>query len=181
MPVVIINFLAFQAGWFACVLGGAWGWPWLGVGMIVGVVALHVFLSPRAGPELRLIAAAATIGLLWDSTLAAAGVLVYASGQLVSLLAPVWIVALWTGFATSINVTLRWMKGRHLLAAAIGAVAGPMSFWGGSRLGAVSFPDPVLALTVLSVGWGLLLPLLVALGERFDGWHPDSSATKPAA
>ncbi|MDZ7825201.1 MAG: DUF2878 domain-containing protein [Gammaproteobacteria bacterium] len=139
MQAMIINFLAFQAGWFAWCPGGASGWPWLGVGVVAVVIALHVFQSPEASRELRLVAAAAVIGTAWDSTLAATGLLIYPSGQLASMLAPVWIVALWMGFATCLNVSLRWLKGRRALAMLLGGVAGPLSFWAGSRLGAVRF------------------------------------------
>ena len=170
MQAMVINFLAFQAGWFACVLGGASGWPWLGVGVVAMVISLHVFQSPEASRELRLVAAAAVIGTAWDSTLAATGVLIYPSGQLASMLAPVWIVALWMGFATSLNVSLRWLKGRQGLAMLVGAVAGPMSFWAGSRVGAVRFADPLLSLAILSLGWALLMPLLLRVADRCDGW-----------
>jgi hypothetical protein len=140
--VLALNFVVFQLTWFSCVLGGAWGWPWAGVGAAAACVGVHGALSPDFVREAKLIAAAAVIGLLWDSALVASGLLVYPSGQLAAVLAPVWILALWVGFATCINVSLRWLKARLWLAAAVGAVAGPMSFWGGSRLGAVSFPDP---------------------------------------
>jgi hypothetical protein len=36
------NFVAFQTGWFACVLGAANGMPWLGVIVAVLVVGWHV-------------------------------------------------------------------------------------------------------------------------------------------
>lgn len=40
----------------------------------------------------------------------------------------------------------------------------------GSRLGAVRFADPLLSLGVLSVGWALLMPLLLWVADRWDGW-----------
>lgn len=172
MPL-LLNFVAFQASWFACVLGGAAQLPWLGVVAVAATLLLHGWQSPAHQPELRLALSAGALGALWESVLVSAGVLVYPSGQLLSALAPVWIVALWIGFATSLNVSMRWLKGRLLLAAILGAVFGPMSFWGGAKLGAVSFPDPVLALAVLAAGWALLMPLMVLLSERFDGWHPE--------
>ena len=172
MPV-FLNFVAFQASWFACVLGGAAQLPWLGVIAVAATLLLHGWQSPAHRPELRLALCAGALGTLWESGLVVSGVLVYPSGQLLSALAPVWIVALWIGFATSFNVSMRWLKGRLPLAALLGGVFGPMSFWGGARLGAVSFPDPMLALAVLAVGWAVLMPLMVVIAERFDGWHPD--------
>ncbi|MEE4301994.1 MAG: DUF2878 domain-containing protein [Pseudomonadales bacterium] len=177
MPV-FVNFVAFQASWFACVLGGAAQLPWLGVIAVAATLLLHGWQSPEHRPELYLALCAGALGALWESGLVASGLLVYPSGQLFSALAPVWIVALWIGFATSFNVSMRWLKGRPALAAMLGAIFGPMSFWGGAKLGAVAFPDPVLALSVLSAGWGLLMPLMVVLADRFDGWHPDPEGAR---
>lgn len=168
----LVNFVAFQLGWFACVLGGARGLPWVGVAMIAAVIAVHLWQSPRIAPELRLLAFAALVGTTWESLLAATGILVYPSGQVVSWLAPVWIVALWIGFATSFNVTMRWMRGRLPLAALVGGIFGPVSFAGGARLGAVEVPDPVLGYAALSMGWAVLLPTMVTAASRFDGWPP---------
>ena len=178
MPV-LINFTAFKLGWAACVFGGAAGTPWIGVLAVLAVVALHAWRSPDGGAELRLVLLAGALGTVWDSLLVATGVLVYPSGQLATWLAPVWISGLWMAFATSLNVTMRWMRERLFVAAVFGAVGGPLAFWGGTRLGAVAFPDSTLAIVVLGVGWMLLMPTLVVLAARFDGWAEPAAAEAP--
>jgi hypothetical protein len=166
---ILINYLAFQAGWFAAVLGGANQLPWLGVAAAAAVVALHLHSANRPSRELQLIAIAALIGATWDSLLVTLGWLSYPSGTLITGMAPLWIVAMWIMFATTLNVSMRWLKQRWLLSALLGAVAGPLAFYGGHKLGGVEFADTWLALTALAVGWGLMMPLLVAFSERFDG------------
>ena len=52
-----------------------------------------------------------------------------------------------------------------------GALAGPLSFRAGAALGAVRFSDPALSLFALSVGWAVLMPLMLALARRWDGVH----------
>jgi hypothetical protein len=47
----IINFIAFQAAWFAAVLGAAHGMPWLGVVAVLLALGLHLVLSPEWRPE----------------------------------------------------------------------------------------------------------------------------------
>ena len=61
------------------------------------------------------------------------------------------------------------MKGRYLLAAILGLIAGPLAYIGGEKLGGILFVDRTAGLVVLSIGWGLIMPVLVALAERFDG------------
>jgi len=71
--------------------------------------------------------------------------------------------------AIALNVTLRWLKRRPLLAAGLGAVFGPLSFLGGVRLGAARFVDEPAALAALAAMWALLMPLVMAVSDRLDG------------
>ncbi len=163
---VIVNLVAFQVGWLACVLGGAHHLPWAGVGLTLLIVAIHLKLTERPAREARLLLAAAAIGVVWDGLLVASGLLTYPSGMILPWLPPVWIVALWVLFATMLNVTLRWLHGRWILAALFGAVGGPMAFYAGSRLGGVAFGETLMALAVIAAGWSVLTPLLVWLARR---------------
>jgi len=79
-------------------------------------------------------------------------------------------VALWMLFATTLNVSLAWLKRSALLAALFGAIGGPLAYYGGAKLGALSFLAPTPALVALALGWGLLTPLLIKLALRFDGF-----------
>ena len=168
MPI-LLNFVAFKIGWLACVVGGANGWPLIGSLIAAAIVGLHVSSSRRPSRELMLVLIVGAIGAVWDSVLAAAGLLVYASGTIFAGTAPYWIVAMWLLFATLLNKSLRWMHGRLALAAVVGAVGGPLAFYAGYRLGAVEFSDFGLAMLALGVGWGAIMPLLVVLARRFDG------------
>jgi len=168
---LVLNIIGFQLGWFAAVLGGANGLPWLGtVGALI-VVAVHLLRVTQPRMELQLIAAAALIGLVWESILVSVGLTSYSSGILVSGTAPHWIVAMWILFATTINVSLRWLRNRTWLAALTGGISGPLAFYAGHRLDGVEFSDTVVAMLVLAAGWALFVPLLVWLGTWLEGTH----------
>ncbi len=166
---LIVNFAAFQTGWFSAVLGGAHGYVWLGSGIALLVMLLHLFLSLRPLRELQLLIIVMLLGLLWDSALATAGVINYFHWQISPRLAPVWIVALWGLFATTLNVSLAFLRRRYLMAALFGFIGAPLSFMAGVRLQALQFPDPVRALWVLAIGWSVLMVIMVWLAERYDG------------
>ena len=170
----LANFVVFEAAWFACILGVAHGQPLWGTAAIVAAVAWHLAISARPATELALVGALCAIGLVAESVMVALGHVAYPSGQPVAWLAPYWLVALWGEFAIALNVTLRWLKRRPLLAAALGAVFGPLSFLGGVRLGAAHFVDEPAALASLAVQWALLMPLVMAISNRLDG------VTRPA-
>lgn len=166
---MLANVAVTQVGWFACVLGAAHGLPWLGTSVALAVVGWHLWRAPRGRVEARLLLAAVLIGSAFDAAMQATGSLVFVNGHWLAGLGPHWMTGLWALFATNLNVVLRWLKGRWMLCALLGAVAGPLSFVGGSRLGAATLAEPTLALGLLALGWALMLPLLVWLGMRFDG------------
>ncbi len=177
---IIINLVVFQIAWLACVLGGAHGLPWLGVGVVALVVSLHLSLASEPTREVLLMVLVGLLGGLWDGLLVRFGFLEYPSGQIVPWFAPVWIVAMWVAFTTTLNVSLGWLKGRWYLASLLGAIGGPLAFFGGYKLGAVAFPDTLVAMVVLAGGWSFLLPLVVWMARHFDGAgfsqaHPSSS------
>jgi len=171
---ILANVLAFQAGWLACVLGGAYQRPWLGTAVAAVIVAVHLAGARARAREAALVGLVAVIGFTWDSALVALGWFDYGSGTVVDGAAPLWILALWALFATTLNVSLRWLRGRPLLAAALGAVGGPLAFYTGASLGAVTMPDAAVALFAQGAGYAALLPMLVIVAQRLDGIHPRS-------
>jgi hypothetical protein len=156
-------------GWFVCVMSAAAGRPWLGV-LFAGVaIAYHLWRATQPRLELYLLLSVIAAAALWESLLTATGLLVYPNGILFAQTAPYWILALWALFTIQLNVLFRWLRGRYWLAAALGALAGPLSFRAGAALGAVHFPNQSAALSALAIGWTLWLPLLIALSSRWDG------------
>jgi len=163
------NFIFFQIGWFACVLGGANQVPWLGVVVTGLAVAYHLWQAAQPRLELMLVLLAGGLGALLDSLPVALGWLTYPSGMFLAGAAPSWIIAMWILFATTLNVSLRWLKGRRALAALLGAVAGPLAYYAGAKLGGVTLLEPTAALGLLALIWALAMPVLMALANRFDG------------
>jgi hypothetical protein len=180
MRAIITNAAVFQVGWLCCVLAGANQIPWLGTLIALFIVAWHVSHAPSPRNELLLILSAGFIGAVWDSLLVYAGWLQYPSGTLIDNTAPHWIVAMWLLFATTLNVSLKWLKQRPALAAALGATAGPAAYFAGYKLGGVEIPDFTSAMTALALGWALIMPGLMALANRLDGSN-EYRSTAPAS
>lgn len=178
-PKIVLNFVACQLAWSACVLGGANGRPLAGALVAAAVIGLHLALARRPAPEALLIVAASLIGLVWDSALIAIGLFTYPSGILVQGLAPYWMIALWAVFATSLNLSMGFLKGRLWLAALVGGIGGPVSYLAGGRLGGLEMSDPVLALGAQALGWAVLLPVLTHLAARWDGCSVAPSSAAP--
>jgi hypothetical protein len=175
----LINAAAFQAIWFLCVYGGASGSWWLGPVAVLCFALWHIPRSANPRGELVLAACATAVALAVDSTYILIGFLSYPHSGPWTGVAPVWIIALWIGFALTLNHSLSWLHGRPVLAALLGGVGGPFSLWTGASVwGAVEFTaaTPVV-LAVLGVVWAVLTPLLAGLSRLIaDG---SISLTKP--
>lgn len=166
----LLNIALFQIGWFACVLSAAAGQPIWGAAISIMIIGWHVWRASAPFAEFKLIMLAMLIGLIWDSFLVWQHWLDYESGILLANTAPYWIVLMWALFATTLNVSMRWLKGRWLYAVLFGAIGGPLAFLAGQRLGAVTFTDTTIALSALVTGWAVLTPLLIAIAQRYDGY-----------
>ena len=167
--IQLINFVFFQSAWFAAVLGAAHELPLWGTAAVLGAFAWHLTVSARPAEEAKLFAIVCLIGFVVETGNALLGHVSYPSGQPVANLAPYWMVALWGLLAITLNVTMRWLKGRHGLAAVLGAIAGPASFIGGVKLGGAQFVDATPALVIMAGTWAVLMPALIRLSMRFDG------------
>jgi Protein of unknown function (DUF2878) len=99
-----------------------------------------------------------------------AGLMRFDGGTLLAGTAPVWMVALWATFATTLNVSLRALHGRLIAASLLGAVGAPFAYYAGQKLGAVQMVNAGAALAVVAAGWALLTPLLFLAARRFDGY-----------
>lgn len=165
MNYMIVNIILFQLGWFACVLSAASNQPLLGAIAAIAIIGVHLFISKQYKEEIRLIVVAMMIGLVWDSFIVSMGWITYQSGMVFSFMAPYWIILMWALFAMTINFSMSWLKEKLLLAAAFGAIAGPLAYYAGMKLGAVEFNNVMNSLISLSVGWAIFTPLLLRISK----------------
>lgn len=162
----LINVVAFQAAWFAAVLGAAHHMPWLGVVFVPLALVLHLALAPDWRPELLLALGAALTGLVFDTVLISAGVFSPVPFLFPPPLSPLWMVLLWVNFATTLNVSLRFLQGRYALSAILGAAGGPMAYYSGAQLGAMTEIPSTVNLMILAMTWAAAVPFLFYLSEE---------------
>lgn len=155
MKTTALSILAFQAGWFACVLGAAAGRPLVGPAVVALVALWHIAVERERARLLASVAGAALLGILLDGALATAGILSFPEDAAVGWPVPVWMIALWINFALILG-SLDWLTPRRLLAAALGGAGGAVSYLAGARLGAVAFgPTLGLAIFIIAVEWAV--------------------------
>lgn len=174
-PRLVINFVLFQIGWFACVIGAAKQMPWLGVAVVIAIIIWHLTQAKQAKKELQLLFITLVIGGTFDQIMLNHELISYQAHGWSNSIVPVWILALWAEFVTVLNVSLRWMKElktlvRWLVSVLFGAIGGPLAYIGAEKLGAVTLNNLPISYIALGVGWAILTPLLLKLSEKLDGF-----------
>lgn len=167
----LINFALFQLLWFSCVLGTAYGVPWLGLISLSAFVIVHTLISPNRYADILLGAICLSCGLILDTAWSYFGWLTFVSYEWAPM-APLWLLSLWFGFGLTLNHSMAWMQGRYALALVAGAVFGPLSYFAGVRLGAMQWLEADKALAALLISWGLFMPFIMHVATRINRAFP---------
>jgi hypothetical protein len=165
------NFVFFQLGWFACVLGAANHQVLWAVLASWAYIAFHVWCSPTPKIEISLLIKALVFGVAADALIMHLGYIDFGTAWPSPYLPPLWMGTLWVLVATTINGSLSWLHGRPILAAVLGGICGPLSYEAGIRLGAGEWgPGGQLAgFILLGVIWAIAMPLFFYWDRRLSG------------
>jgi len=167
---ILANALLYQGVWLAGVLGAAAQRSSIGLAAAGAAVLWHLRSARAPRRALALVGFATLTGALFESALLATGSVRMAPALLLGGLLPVWMVALWASFATTLNVALRRLRGRYLLGALLAGVGAPLAYDAGARFGALQWADRERGLLLVALGWAALMPLLMRAAQRFDGF-----------
>jgi hypothetical protein len=167
---IIVNVIAYQCAWFTCVLSAAAGRPMVGVLVVAAALLWHLRQASMPLRELQLIAIVTAIGAVFESALVASGLVRMPAEQLLGGVTPLWMVALWAAFASTLNVSLRSLRTRTTLCTVLAGLGAPLAYLAGVRLGALQWAHTLPALLVIGAAWALVTPLLLRSAQRFDGY-----------
>ena len=138
----IISIVLLYVSWYVTVAGAAKGLTYPGL-LINGFIAIRYLYDKQfRSSEMIFLLVTSVIGSLFDSINPYLGFVSFEAVSKIGIY-PVWLISLWVAFNTSYADLFLWLKGKVILAAVIGAVGGPLSFYAGSSLGALHFPDGI--------------------------------------
>lgn len=168
------NLVGFQLVWLAAVGGAARGWWWAGPLAATLFAAWQLAVTTQRRADLRLVALCAGLGFVLDTLWVQAGWMRFASPLPSAGVAPVWIVAMWVGFALTVNHSLSGLKRWPWAAALFGLVGGPLAYWVAERAWrAVDIGQGMLAYVALGLAWAIITPLLLHLGTHWQRAAPN--------
>jgi hypothetical protein len=164
---VVANFVVFQIAWFTCIGSVARDLSSLGLAVIAIAVAIHLISVRHRSNAMLLAASSLLLGIIIESILAMTHATQFDHSALAIGSAPLWMIAMWALFSTTLNVSMRWMRGKYMLSILLGAVAGPLSYLAGSKLGALSLPLDH-SLLIIGTCWAAAMPLLLLSAKKWD-------------
>lgn len=154
------NFVLFQMLWFAAVLGAAKGFSWLALPVLACMFGWAAVTGARARDDVLLAVAGLGVGILFEVMFLSSGLIRYEE-QALSWAPPLWILALWAGFAMSFNHSMAWLQDRWLACVVLGAFGSASSLYAGISFGAAQPNAPIWAVSmVYGFSWAVLVPVL---------------------
>jgi hypothetical protein len=164
------NLISVNIGWLACILGAAWGHYWLGLVVVPVLFVIHItVIQRRKILNIFIVAMASTaIGFFTDTILIIIGTVEPNRWVMPAPFTAIWDLMIWANFSLTLNASLRFLQKRPLVAAFLGAICAPGTYYAGDRLGALNFSEPVFS-SLLWVGavWLFAMPCLSLMAMYF--------------
>lgn len=168
MKSKVINLVVFQIAWFACILGAGFGLPWLGVVVVTLSAIGHLAFVRFDRAWMVLLLMAFTIGWGFDWLVLRSGAMGYPEHVRLLTAVPIWMPFMWVNLATTLHLSMAWLKRRYVIAVLFGFLGGPGAYFTGMKLDAVVLGDDLLrSLLIIGVEWAVAMPLLLVIAEVF--------------
>jgi hypothetical protein len=162
----LVNAILFQVLWLIAVQGN----DHYAIAATLLFLAVHAHWYARKQSEWTVILIVSLPGYLFDSISSNLGLFYFYGTKALTLagvdilFAPLWLLCLWLGFASTLNHSLGWMQKRVWLASIVGAIAAPLSYFAGAQFSQSRIAEPVYLSLLIHAGlWSLLMPLFVTV------------------
>ncbi len=163
---VFINAMLFNVVWIACVAGSAKQLLWPALLSCAVLAAYQLHPRNRHPNDIKLVALSIVLGLIVDTLWVQFNYMDFTDKRPFASIAPGWIIILWVGFALTVNHSLKWLKAHPALPAITGAIAAPITYFAGIKIGAVKYTASVFEVSLgLAVAWAIALTILVIFGQ----------------
>lgn len=166
----IWNIISVDIGWGACVLGAAWSYHWLGMVVVLLLIIIHIAVIERNKIRIVFIVALMTMatGFLADTLLILLGTVEPNRWLMPPPFTAIWDLMIWVNFSITLDRALRFLQNKPFLAAVLGAILAPPTYYAAGRLGALRFSEPSsLGLLWVGVIWFFVMPWLGLMAKRF--------------
>lgn len=162
---LLVNAIAFQVVWFICVQGHNL------LALLAAIVLLFIY-KLTVNPSLKTWQALLTfslIGYLGDGIIAMLFNVNY-SATSDPLLSPIWLLALWLAFSTTLNHSMSWLFTSYYLTISIALLMVPLSYLAGITLSGSSLTHATGSILywLFFISEGLWWAILLLSYQKFN-------------
>ena len=169
MKEKVLNFIMFQIGWWASVLGAGADNYWIGPVTITAMVTFHLYLSDNWRRDLLTVLMVGVVGFITDSLQIGTSVFTPEPIEPTSWICPPWLLFMWFGFAITLHSSLGWLKNSLALSSFFALIGGPVTYYSGEKFGALLFNENlVFAFTTMAIAWAVAMPVLLYIARRLE-------------
>ena len=162
--------VAFQLGWFICIMGGNTA----SISYAISFLLAHLWLQQNASPyrEISWIAIVLSGGFLIETLFLSAGFLYEKSPPLLFEhvhYPPIWLMALWLTFAIALRNCLAFLLSYPRLGYGMCCTLIPVNYLAGSKLSHVLHINQplVVVLPLIALVWVIFLACLIKIKRRY--------------
>lgn len=170
---LVLHATLFQLLWFACVMGN----NLVAIASLLFFFAAYQQWTGKLQHEWKTILAITITGFSSDLILAASGAIQFTHSDT----PPLWLLALWAGFATMPLHALRWLGNFPVwLQAITGAFIAPLTYWCGITLGGkMMVNNTAFFILGYAATWAILMPLFYLVAKRLRQLPAVPASTVP--
>lgn len=151
-----LNIVGFQAVWLLCVYGAGNDYCLPGILAAIAFAGATLVFSPDPRKDLQTLALGLPLGALMDTLLLQTGILQFSHCTPLTGMAPIWILALWLGFALTLNHSLKRIYSNTLWLFLFGFIGAPIAyFMAAYRFNAMRLEsDYITGFLAIGLVWG---------------------------
>lgn len=168
----IIQIIAYYIAWFACLSLANSNHPYRAalLPFAIGILQMIYYKQCHAGNQsiFKLITILVLLGFIADSGLMHMGLIQFKANAFAPYSSPLWMSALWFDFAIILYITTRQFFHHKWLLSLMSFMGFSLSYYGGIKLGAASFPLGNLSCIIVGLIWAILLPISLYGFSKWD-------------
>ena len=150
-----------------CLYTAVYGKYVVGGFAIVALLVLHVASAQNHFAEASVIILVGVVGGIVELINRSFGIYEYNTSPFQFALLPTWIVSIWFVIGATVRRTFCWLAHRLIMAGAMGAMLGSLTYFIASKLHVISFTGSYENFSVAScLVWSVAFPVIIVIGHR---------------
>lgn len=147
-------------------IGASIDYVYIGPFIMLIFLLIHFIVNGLKQSDVRIITIVGLIGIMIDSAFNMTTIIIY-NGTNSNIFPPLWIIAMWIGFAATMNYSMSWLKNNYKIGFLVGSIFGPLSYITGHKFNAITInysdSNPIFS---LSISWALAVPIIFYINDK---------------